>query len=265
MERKTRQKSGRRWRDELEEAVAGLKKTDDMLSKPDLVGQWSTQHLVTQLRAHLAKTVEIAESLLNRAGEQGGREEVDALDRIQRQAERIEENMRYLPELARLERGGEQQMLAMDAGVVLSGVAEAINLASGSAISLGKKHLNCPKIAVNPALTEGLLSNLALNALYRSQAGTTVILDAEFDPKLPGQVVFTCRSTGDGIPRSLCSEESQQPSGIQIKGTSLLPGLGMAFCHAAVEAQGGRFWSFVEDGVGATINFTVVVAPENRP
>ena len=64
-------------------------------------------------------------------------------------------------------------------------------------------------------------------------------------------------SPPDNIGSTMCGLRSGSPQGLEASS-----GVGLAFCKAAVEANGGRIWCETTEGQGASFYFTV---PRAKP
>ncbi|HZY41170.1 MAG TPA: ATP-binding protein, partial [Anaerolineae bacterium] len=103
-----------------------------------------------------------------------------------------------------------------------------------------------------------VLTNLLDNALKFTPAGGQITVLTERWAADPAFVRCAVRDTGPGIPpefRTRIFERFAQlpdQSGRR-RGT----GLGLSFCHLAVEAHGGQIWVDTAPGGGSEFSFTV--------
>ncbi|WP_242342910.1 sensor histidine kinase [Anaeromyxobacter terrae] len=104
-----------------------------------------------------------------------------------------------------------------------------------------------------------VLVNLLSNAVKVSARGGAVRLRSR---ALPGRVVFSVSDRGPGIPlehQSRIFDRYWRDSHVRYQGT----GLGLSISRGIVEAHGGRLWVVSRPGAGATLRFTIPLAPPN--
>ena len=124
---------------------------------------------------------------------------------------------------------------------------------------LGAQGLDEPVwVMGNPALIEGLVSNLVDNALRYSPRGGSVELRARRDAE---SVTFEVRDSGPGIAaehQAQLFERFYRVPGSPTGGA----GLGLYICREIVEAHGGHIGVESEPGKGAGFWFTLPVVEE---
>ena len=115
-----------------------------------------------------------------------------------------------------------------------------------------------PRVLADGSRILQVLVNLVGNAMKFTPAGGTIVLNAR---PLDGEVVFSVRDTGVGIPAEDLPHvferfwQARRNSGV--RGT----GLGLAIADGIVRAHGGRMWVESVVGEGSTFSFTL---PQSR-
>ena len=115
-----------------------------------------------------------------------------------------------------------------------------------------------PRVLADGSRVVQVLANLVGNAMKFTPAGGTIALGAR---PLDGEVVFSVRDTGVGIPADDLPHvfdrfwHARRNSGV--RGT----GLGLAIADGIVRAHGGRMWVESVVGEGSTFSFTL---PQSR-
>ncbi len=111
----------------------------------------------------------------------------------------------------------------------------------------------------DPNRLRQVLLNLLGNAIKFTEQGE-VVLRVECDPQAegPGNLLFTVRDTGIGIPRDKLALIFERF--IQVDSSMTRPyggtGLGLTISRRLVERMGGRMWVESEPGRGSTFSFT---------
>ncbi|WP_242332892.1 MULTISPECIES: ATP-binding protein [Anaeromyxobacter] len=103
-----------------------------------------------------------------------------------------------------------------------------------------------------------VLVNLLSNAVKVSARGASVRLRSR---ALPGTVVFSVSDRGPGIPlehQARIFDRYWRDPSVRYTGT----GLGLSIARGIIEAHGGRLWVVSRPGAGATLRFTIPLAPE---
>jgi PAS domain S-box-containing protein len=116
-----------------------------------------------------------------------------------------------------------------------------------------------PHLWVDPGLLRRVLQNLVENAIKFTPSGGLVSVEVAAEPESTSSLRILVSDTGPGIPPSLRGQLFQKFVRGRQKGYG--SGLGLAFCRLAVEAHGGRIWLDGDVGGGATVVFTLPVAP----
>jgi signal transduction histidine kinase len=102
-----------------------------------------------------------------------------------------------------------------------------------------------------------VLANLVDNALKFTTAGGVITISAIAHD---GEVEFTVRDTGSGIPPEHVPHLFDRFW--HARGTSLThgSGLGLAIAQGIITAHGGRIWVDTNNGEGSAFRFTLPVA-----
>ena len=112
----------------------------------------------------------------------------------------------------------------------------------------------------DPELLRRVIENLLDNALRYSPAHSSVVVHAE---KKHGQVDILVRDQGPGIPEEHRERVFDMYERLEERHDRSGRGLGLVFCRAAVEAQGGAIWIDPQvNGHGATFHVRLGGRPE---
>jgi two-component system sensor histidine kinase KdpD len=113
-----------------------------------------------------------------------------------------------------------------------------------------------PLVPIDGVLVEQLLMNLLENAAKYSPEATPISISAGREGN---EFVMGIADRGPGVPAELARKIFEKfyraPGGRDGGGA----GLGLAICHAIVEAHGGRIWMDSRDGGGAVFQFTLPI------
>jgi PAS domain S-box-containing protein len=180
------------------------------------------------------------------------------LEIMRRAGERMKRLISDLLDAKRIESGGltvdprpeEVRTVVGDAVEMLRPVASSSSLQLEAAVSDG-----LPRVMVDPARVQQVLSNLVGNAIKFTPAGGSITVRAEL---AEDGVCLAVVDTGPGIP----TEELPHIFGRfwQGKRTDRRGvGLGLAIAKAIVEAHRGRIWVESQVGAGTSFYFTVPV------
>jgi signal transduction histidine kinase len=135
-----------------------------------------------------------------------------------------------------------------DAVEMLRPVAASSSLHLDAAVPDG-----LPRVLVDPARVQQVLSNLIGNAVKFTPAGGSITVRADL---APDGVCLAVADTGSGIPNDQLPHifgRFWQGKRADRRGV----GLGLAIAKAIVEAHKGRIWVESQAGVGTTVFFTV--------
>jgi len=193
-----------------------------------------------ELRSPLAR-LSVA---LGLARQRTGPDAQTALQRIELEAERLNELIGRLLTIARLEGGAEAvQKSAIDLGVMVREICKDADFEAQNR----NCHVNCVAaddciILGQPALLHSAIENVVRNATRYTREGTRVEVDLKkSDEALPAEAVLRVADSGPGVPAEVLHKlfrpfyrlddaRNRQTGGV---------GLGLAITERAVRAHGG--------------------------
>jgi signal transduction histidine kinase len=181
----------------------------------------------------------------------------EQLDTILTSAKRMKRLIEDLLDVTRLE-GGKQLPIEPARLEVrtLFGEVNDIFRAQAGAHSVTLQLTSSPNITAVHAdrhRAMQVLSNLVGNALKFTPAGGLIAVHAE---SRDGEVLFTVRDTGPGIPRENLGDIFN-PYWQAKRAERMGAGLGLPIAKGIVEAHGGRIWVESEPGHGTRFYFTL--------
>jgi signal transduction histidine kinase len=179
---------------------------------------------------------------------------------VRRTAERMGRLIHDLVDVASIDAGRLSVHLAEhDANAIareaLDG-AEAVAADRGVAIALSIRGEGPAAVPCDRDRMLQVLANLLSNAVQVSQPGARVGLEVAREP---GEVVFTVRDAGPGIPAEDLPhvfEQWYRGAHARYPGS----GLGLAIARAIVEAHHGRIWARSVEGEGSAFSFALPAA-----
>ena len=230
-------------------------RSDDSLSaREDFLG------IVSHDLRHLLGGIVMSAAMLAKlaAEDESGKQITAGTDRIQRYAARMNRLIGDLVDVATIDAGKLAVKLAEADAVAL--IAETVDMfhASASANGLtleGSASHPIPARFDHDRLLQ-VLANLVTNAIKFTPAGGTIAVSVM---EAAGQLRFTVRDTGAGIPAAMLEEvfdRFYQVSKNDARGI----GLGLYISKCLVEAHGGRIWVESTLGEGSTFHFTLPLA-----
>ncbi len=226
---------------ELAGQAERLARQNDELARLELANRRTTQFMAHDFKTSLNCISGFSKQLLERPELQADSEVSHALACIRRQAHRVMGSVADLLQVARVRERGAPATEAVSVAEVLREALSDFSLPDEvRQVALGDQYARCPALRANRSLLRRVLCNLVSNAIRHNKPGTHVWLDARLD-QARGEVVFTCRDDGEGVPTELlASLFGEFTAGSTVSGEST--GLGLAFCKTAVQSQGGRIW-----------------------
>lgn len=120
-----------------------------------------------------------------------------------------------------------------------------------------------PLVALDFVLTEQVLSNLLINAVTHTPAGTPIAIHVAVTAD---QVTVCVADRGPGIPEAVRTRIFEPFYRLNHRAGTSGSGVGLAICRGFVEAQGGAIWVEEHPGGGACFCFTLpyTVTPEEH-
>jgi two-component system sensor histidine kinase KdpD len=207
------------------------------------------------LRTPLATIKTSATSLLDRSVQWDEASQVEFLQAIDEETDRLTLMVGNLLDLSRIEGGALRPVkdwydvaeLVDDVATRLASLAVQHQLRTDLEPNLPLAHFDYVEIAQ-------VLMNLGENAVKYTPPGTEIVLTAR---RIPDAVEFSVRDTGSGIPpgkqeRLFETFYRVDPSG-RVRGT----GIGLAICKGLVEAHGGHIRVESREGAGTAFCFTI--------
>jgi PAS domain S-box-containing protein len=182
------------------------------------------------------------------------------LEIMRRAGERMKRLISDLLDAKRIESGGltvdprpeEVATVINDAVEMLRPLASSSSLQLDAAVPDG-----LPRVMVDPARVQQVLSNLVGNAIKFTPAGGSITVRADMPAE--GEVCLAVVDTGSGIPNEQLPHifgRFWQGKRTDRRGV----GLGLAIAKAIVEAHRGRIWVESQVGLGTSFYFTVPTA-----
>lgn len=115
-------------------------------------------------------------------------------------------------------------------------------------------------VYADPEITRRILVNVLGNAVKHSPPHSTVRVSAVLYG--PSEVAITVADNGPGVPKEWVKRVFEKFAQVEARkaGGAVGSGLGLTFCRAAVEAQGGDIWMESELGAGTSVTFTLPVS-----
>jgi signal transduction histidine kinase len=119
-----------------------------------------------------------------------------------------------------------------------------------------------PKVMMDSARIEEVISNLVGNAINYTQKGKVTISLRQENK----EVIFSVNDTGPGIPRDALNHLFTKFFRIKgdLEAGSKGTGLGLYISKNIIDAHKGRIWVESEVGVGSTFSFALPIAPETN-
>lgn len=200
-----------------------------------------------ELRSPLAR-LQVALGLANQRGDY---ETTPELDRIEREAERLNELIGQLLSLARLETNtSEIETKPIELDVLLKQVVDDAAY-EARAVSRDVKIIHCIPVTIkgNSVLLSSALENVVRNAIRYTAEGTSVELSLQKNSEKSDWIVIKIRDHGPGIPKQMLESifEPFVRVGEARDRQSGGYGLGLAIAKRAVYLHGGEMTAVNED------------------
>jgi len=180
------------------------------------------------------------------------------IERIQREAERIDELLEELLTLYRLEAGAETPLTdTVDVIELLKSIAEDAEFEAKSAAR--SVAIDAPGrfvAAVNGELIYRALENIVRNAVKFTLPGTTVEIVARTNDAAT-ELVVTVSDRGPGVPRDKLESIFEAFTRVEGSEATRGAGLGLAIARRAVTLHGGRIDAMLREGGGLTLTVKI--------
>jgi|GEM_PF-670125 signal transduction histidine kinase len=184
------------------------------------------------------------------------------LEEARRQADRLTGIMSAFLDLSRLEAGREKlQLTPLSPALIIREAISRVPPDSRHCISIAIAP-HTPAVCADATRVGQVLDNLLDNARKYSPDGGPIQISARRDSSDPGQVRFTVRDYGLGIPLEQQQKlfipfaRAEEHSRRGIGGT----GLGLAIARQIIEHHGGRIWLESKPAEGTAVHFTLPAA-----
>jgi signal transduction histidine kinase len=225
--------------------------------------EWAT-FIVHDLRSPLSTMITGLQTLDYLGGDSMDAKQRELVELCLRSGERMLLLINSLLDVARLEDGKMPLNLSqVDVGKLVQSSLQEVKLwAQERHVTLASEvDAAASTVCADEAVTVRILLNLLGNALKSSPAESTITVRAT--PFETTQVAFSVIDQGRGIPKARLSRVFDKFAQAESYGAggAVGSGLGLTFCHLAVEAQGGRIWLESEIGQGTTVTFTLPAVP----
>jgi len=187
--------------------------------------------------------------------------QLDFIETISSEADKLSELIEQLLNLSRLEAGAIQ--IAPERvewnQIVITSLAQLNALTTNHQLVVEVSESDLPDLNVDVIRVSQVITNLVSNAAKYSPCNTSIIIAAE---KLSDQFIkVRVKDEGMGIPREARSRVFEAFQQLEHeKAKSQGAGLGLAICRGLIEAHGGRIWVDDHIGMGTTISFTLPIA-----
>ena len=213
------------------------------------------------LRTPLAAITGAATSLLDESSRFDHQTRHELLRSIHQEADRLDQLMKNLLDMMRLEAGAVQ----------LNKEWHPLDEVVGSALGRMERRLNghrvtvsfptdLPLLYVDGVLLQQVVINLLENAVKYAPAGSTIELSASVEGR---EVIVEVADRGPGLPpgeEERIFDKFYRAKPAREGGV----GLGLTICRGIVEAHGGRIWAEHRGGGGARFRFAIPL-PEHQP
>jgi signal transduction histidine kinase len=212
-----------------------------------------------ELKTPVAVIQAYTDVLLRRAERTGDSANLDVLQRIGEQSERMLYMVEQVLDLQRLEAGlMSLEPSRFDLTTLIERVAEEL----GSTTSQHQLTVKVPgplPVVADRRRIEEVLQNLLQNAIKFSPNGGQIEVVAALDEQSPGRVVVAVSDQGVGISPEEQPRRFYQGRSRLYQGHVGL-GLGLYISREIIRRHGGDMWLRSEPGVGSTLYFGLPVA-----
>ncbi len=253
-------------RDEIADLAFAFDRMAERLSSLMLSHKQLLRDVSHELRSPLARLQAALGLARRRAGKEAGPE----LDRIEREAERLNDLIGQLLALARLESGAQTPpMEPVDLQELLETVASDAALeARARQCAVVLEHGERIVIQGNPALLHSALENVMRNAVRYTAQGSAITLSSRRDQDRPDQWLIEISDRGPGVPEEMLPHlfEPFVRVGDARDRTTGGYGLGLSIAERAIRSHRGTILARNrrEGGLTVTIQLPVAAAADGR-
>ncbi len=248
---------------QLQGEVVELKSEKERLLELQQMRQDLVNFLVHDMRNPLTTIVSTLALLRMTMTREVDDEQEEMLNMAVTSAARLTRLIETLLEVSRLESGDFPLVRSeVQLPVLLADVARQMEpLTRRSHVTITVEVADLPPMLADRALLERVLTNLLDNALKYTPPGGMIMVRAVAEAD---HLIVAVSDTGPGIPpdqRERVFEWFTQIGSEKLKRRGF--GLGLTFCHLAIEAHGGRIW--VESGADGAGTQFVFSLPTSGP
>jgi two-component system sensor histidine kinase CpxA len=189
-----------------------------------------------------------------------GREAVNQLDRIEREAERLEEMIAQAIQLTRMETTTPSKVEDVALDQLITDIAsDAAFEAQARPCALHIAQNEPLVVRAEPDLVASAIENVVRNAVKYTAADSTVSIRLD---RVEGQARVRVRDCGPGVPAGDCARifEPYFRTDVARQRKSGGSGLGLAIAKRAIERQGGRIHASNVDGGGLEVEILLPLA-----
>jgi two-component system sensor histidine kinase CpxA len=189
-----------------------------------------------------------------------GREAVNQLDRIEREAERLEEMIAQAIQLTRMETTTPSKVEDVALDQLIADIAsDAAFEAQARPCALHIAQNEPLVVRAEPDLVASAIENVVRNAVKYTAADSTVSIRLD---RVEGQARVRVRDCGPGVPAGDCARifEPYFRTDVARQRKSGGSGLGLAIAKRAIERQGGRIHASNVDGGGLEVEILLPLA-----
>ncbi len=243
----------------IDRALLGLEAQEALLkAETETLRNTLLSSVSHDLRTPLAAITGAASTLLQKDVTFETSERQDLLMTIYEEAEHLNQIIRNVLDMTRLEAGAIK--VKKEWQPVEEIVVAALNRLSEKLRDRPVKTAlpeDLPMISFDPLLIEQVLMNLIDNAIKYTPPETPIDVSASLQGK---EVVFEIADRGPGILPG--EEERIFEKFVRGSATGGGIGLGLTICRAIIEAHGGRIWAENRDGGGAVFRFSIPITEQ---
>jgi len=217
-----------------------------------------------ELRTPLTSIKGLATTLLRPDVKWSNEEQIEFLQGINQETDRLNRLIGDLLDMSRLEAG----VLKLERERCR--VSDLIESVRGELGILTKEHQleiavpqDIPVIYIDEMRVGQVITNLVENSVRYSEKGSRIKIEAKLDNS---QVVISVTDHGRGIPKQSLDKvfnrfySTKDALNVRSKGL----GLGLSICRSIIESHGGKIWAESELGKGSKFSFSLATAKKGE-